>query len=209
MQIKKFRHSCLELTIDNQSIVIDPGGWSTDFIAHSGIIGVIITHEHGDHFDQVQLGGIIAQNPDVKIYAPAGIIEQLNDSRHSHIVAANDHIYCCPFSLDFVGGTHETIHPDYPVPDNVGVIVNDGELYYPGDSFFAPEEYSVKTLAVPASAPWMKMSEAMDFITTLRPQLYFLTHDALLSNEGYELANNWLARAADTVDAKPLNVRSR
>jgi L-ascorbate metabolism protein UlaG (beta-lactamase superfamily) len=45
MQIKKFRHSCLELTIDNQAIVIDPGGWSTDFVAHPNIIAVIITHE--------------------------------------------------------------------------------------------------------------------------------------------------------------------
>lgn len=201
MEIKKFRHSCLELTIDNQAIVIDPGGWSTDFITHSGIVGVIITHEHGDHFDQVQLGGIIAQNPDVTIYAPAGIIEQLNDSRHSHIVAANDHIDCGLFSLDFVGGTHATIHPDYPVPANVGVIVNGGELYYPGDSFFVPEGYSVKTLAVPASAPWMKISEAMDFIKAIRPENCFPTHNALLSIEGQNLADAWLEKAADSVGA--------
>lgn len=202
MQIKKFRHSCLELTIDNQAIVIDPGGWSTDFVAHPNIIAVIITHEHGDHFDQAQLDNIIAENPDVKIYAPPGIIEQLTDPSRGHAVAAGEHIDCGPFSLDFVGGTHATIHPDYPVPANLGVIVNSGELYYPGDSFYVPEGYKTQILAVPASAPWMKMSEAMDFITAIKPESCFSTHNALLSAEGQSLADAWLGKAADSVGAK-------
>ncbi len=202
MNIKKFRHSCLELTIDNQSIVIDPGGWSTDFIAHAGIVAVVITHEHGDHFDQAQLDNVIAQNPDVVVYAPAGIVEQLNDSHYGHAVAVDDSISCGPFSLDFVGGTHAPIHPDYPVPANVGVIVNNGELYYPGDSFFVPEGYKIQTLAVPASAPWMKMSEAMDFIRAIKPESCFPTHNALLSAEGQSLADAWLEKAADSVGAK-------
>jgi hypothetical protein len=157
---------------------------------------------NGDHFDQAQLDNIIAENPDVKIYAPPGIIEQLADPSRGHAVAAGEHIDCGPFSLDFVGGTHATIHPDYPVPANLGVIVNSGELYYPGDSFYVPEGYKTQTLAVPASAPWMKMSEAMDFITAIKPESCFSTHNALLSAEGQSLADAWLGKAADSVGAK-------
>lgn len=202
MDIRKFRHACLELTKDNQSLVIDPGGWSTDFKPSDKIIGVVVTHEHGDHFDKTQLQKILERNPEVCIYAHVDIIAQLDDFVGKKLsVTAGETVSAGPFSLRFTGGTHATIHPDYPVCANLGVVIDDGELYYPGDSFALPE-CNVETLVVPASAPWMKMSEAMDFITAVKPKTCFPTHNALLSAEGQQLTNAWLGKAAGSVNAE-------
>lgn len=199
MEIRKFRHACLELTKDSVSLVIDPGGWSTDFEPNNKTIGVVITHEHADHFDKAQLQKILEKNPDMCIYAHVDIIAQLDDfTGKKQVVAVGETITVGLFSLRFTGGMHATIHPDYPVCANLGVIIDDGQLYYPGDSYTLPD-CEVETLAVPASAPWMKMSEAMDFIVAVRPKVCFPTHNALLSPEGHQLAQAWLEKAAEKV----------
>lgn len=202
MDIRKFLHACLELTKENVSIVIDPGGWSTDFEPNDHTIGVVITHEHADHFDKEQLQKIFEKNPEVCIYAHMDIIAQLDDfTGEKRAVSVEESLAVGPFLLRFTGGAHATIHPDYPVPVNLGVVVDDGKLYYPGDSYVLPD-CIVETLAVPASAPWMKMSEAMDFITSVKPKTCFPTHNALLSEEGHVLAKAWLSKAAEKVGAE-------
>lgn len=191
----------MELTKDNASLVIDPGGWTNDFEPNDSTVGVVITHEHGDHFDKAQLQKVLEKNPDVCIYAHVSIIAQLGDyPGKKQPVEVGETVVVEPFSLRFTGGAHATIHANYPVPPNLGVIVDDGKLYYPGDSYALPD-CPVETLAIPASAPWMKMSEAMDFITAVRPKTCFPTHNALLSAEGHGLANAWLQKAAEKVGA--------
>ena len=196
MDIRKFQHACLELTKDNVSLVVDPGGWTNDFEPNDHTVGVVITHEHSDHFDKTQLQKVLEKNPDMCIYAHMDIIAQLDDfTGKKQSVSVGKTIQAGPFSLRFTGGTHAAIHPDYPVPTNLGVVVDDGELYYPGDSYDLPG-CEVETLAVPASAPWMKMGEAMDFITAVKPKICFPTHNALLSTKGQHLADSWLEKAS-------------
>lgn len=199
MDIRKFEHACLELTKDNVSLVIDPGGWTKDYEPNDHTVGVVITHEHGDHFDKSKLQEILEKNPEVCIFAHVDTIAQLVDFEgKKQAVSVGETVTVGPFSLCFTGGTHATIHPDYPVPANLGVVVDEGKLYYPGDSYTLPG-CDVETLAVPASAPWMKMSESMDFIMAVKPKTCFPTHDILLSNEGHELAKAWLSKAAEKV----------
>lgn len=199
MDIQKFKHACLVLTKDNQSLVIDPGSWSDDFVCPETVVGVVITHEHADHFNLEKLKEIITKNPNAHVYAHVDIIAQLDTIADIGItVASGNTVTVGNFSPHFTGGTHATIHPNYPVPANLGVVVDDGELYYPGDSFVVPN-CPVKTLAVPASAPWLKASEAMDFIMTVKPKTCFPTHNILLSTQGQSLVDTWLKKAADSV----------
>ena len=48
MEIKKYRHACLVLTKNTESLVIDPGYWSNDLVVPEKVAGVIVTHEHGE-----------------------------------------------------------------------------------------------------------------------------------------------------------------
>lgn len=195
MEIQKFRHACLVVGKDDQKLVIDPGEWSDDYVVPSGVIGVIITHEHGDHFSPERIAQTLAANPGAKVYALDTTIAQLPAGTAAQAVAAGETIDIGSFHVRFTGGQHATIHPDYPVCGNFGLVIDDGELYYPGDSFAMPG-CAVKKLAVPASAPWLKIGEAIDFIAAVRPQSFFATHDATLSPTGHAVTDAWLTKAA-------------
>lgn len=189
MRLTKFKHACFTVEKDGQILVVDPGGWSDDFTAPEGIVATIITHEHPDHFDQDNLRAIIAKNPDAIIIAHESITRQITDLP-TKSVSADETIETGSFSLTFVGGQHAVISPYYPLAANLGVII-DQKLYYPGDSFFVPQvEFDI--LALPAAAPWCKISEVMEFAAQAKANTVFPTHDAILSDEGQQLVDAML-----------------
>ena len=86
-----------------------------------------------------------------------------------------------------VGGQHAVIHVDIPRVGNVGfVITAPGEptLFHPGDSYEATPE-GIDVLAIPMSAPWAKLGEAIDFVRAVAPRTAFPIHDTGLSERGY------------------------
>ncbi|HMH70613.1 MAG TPA: MBL fold metallo-hydrolase [Candidatus Saccharimonadales bacterium] len=193
MKVTKYQHACFTVEKDEQILVVDPGGFSTDFIAPGSVVAIVITHEHGDHFDPDQLAAIIDKNPEAVIVSNAAVTAKI-ETFQSRTVAAGDRITIGSFDLEFFGDSHAVIHASIPKISNVGVLIND-LLYYPGDSFTVPDQ-PVDTLALPAAAPWMKIGEAMDFLAAVKPRLAFPTHDAILSTEGKEVADRLLGMAA-------------
>jgi L-ascorbate metabolism protein UlaG (beta-lactamase superfamily) len=177
--------------MSGKKLYIDPGSFTTALDNTANAVAVVITHEHADHWTPEQLGRIVEMNSDLRIFAPAGVaraIAAVNADLDVTTVQAGDTVLIAPFTLRFFGATHAVIHESIPVIDNVGVLVND-ELYYAGDAFTIPEGVEVGTLAVPAAAPWMKLSEAMDYVLAVKPKRSFTTHEMLLSRAGKELSN--------------------
>lgn len=199
MKLTKYEHACFTVEKDDKLLVVDPGGWTTDLGAPENVVAIVVTHEHPDHFDVNALGAIIGHNPDAVIYAHEDIVRQLGDTLPNCAVVAGEGIEAGPFRLEFYGGEHAVIHTDMPVAANLGVMVN-ASLYYPGDSFALPER-SVDTLALPVSAPWMKASEAFDFLMVVKPRLAFPTHDAILSDTGKSLADRMMPIFAEKAGA--------
>jgi L-ascorbate metabolism protein UlaG (beta-lactamase superfamily) len=195
MKLTKYEHACFTAEQDGQLLVVDPGGFTTDFIAPSGVIGIVVTHEHGDHFDHDQIASIIDKNPDAVVIGHPDVVSQI-EAFETRAVNAGDTSDIGPFHLVFRGGQHALIHSSIPVIANLGVLIND-LLYYPGDSFVLPG-VSVDTLALalPAGAPWMKTGEAMDFLLAITPRLVFPTHDAFLSDAGKAQADRLLGDIA-------------
>lgn len=195
MQLTKYEHACFTVEKNEQILVVDPGNFSTDFIAPAGVVAIVFTHEHPDHFDQELLAAIVDKNPDAVIIAHSSITSQI-EVFETKRVEAGARITVGPFDLAFFGGEHAQIHASIPTIANLGVMVND-LLYYPGDSFMLPGNLSVDTLAIPAAAPWMKLGEAMDFLAAVQPRLVFPTHDAILSDEGKALSDRMLRSIAE------------
>ena len=83
---------------------------------------------------------------------------------------------------------------DLAVP-NLGFLVNDS-LYHPGDSFDLPEGATVDTLFVPISAPWLKVSESVEFVRAVAPRRAFALHDALLTDAGYSVTDGNMVKLA-------------
>ena len=191
MKLTKLEHAALILELSGKKLYIDPGSFTIALTGTANAVAVVITHEHADHWTPEQLGRIVEMNSDLRIFAPAGVeraIAAVNADLDVTTVQAGDTVLVAPFTLRFFGATHAVIHESIPVIDNVGVLVND-ELYYAGDAFTIPEGVEVGTLAVPAAAPWMKLSEAMDYVLAVKPKRSFTTHEMLLSRAGKELSN--------------------
>jgi L-ascorbate metabolism protein UlaG (beta-lactamase superfamily) len=195
MLITKYTHACLVLEQDSKSLVIDPGSFSEDFQVPNDVVAIVITHEHPDHFSVDNVIKIHGASPDATLYATQTVIDQL-PMFTSHVILAGEEIQQGPFSLAFYGEKHAFIAPGLPICANVGVLVNN-ELFYGGDAFTVPEQ-KPRVLALPASGPWFKMSEAFDYIDALKPSVAFPTHDAILSDIGMTMADRMLASKVET-----------
>ena len=182
MQVKKYEHSELVIELAGEHLIIDPGSFSMPLGDIGDVVAVVITHEHPDHWTPEQLNRIIAMNPGVPIFGPAGVAAAAGDIAVT-VVAAGDTVEAGPFTLRFFGENHAVIHSSIPVIDNVGVLVND-EVFYPGDAFTIPDGIEVQTLAVPAGAPWLKIGEVMDYVLAVKPRRSFPTHEMTLSKAG-------------------------
>lgn len=204
MKLTKYKHSCFTLEKNGNAIVVDPGEWSTDFVVPEHVVAIVVTHEHADHFDESKIRSIIEANPEAMIFAPSDVTEKLS-GLPVRAVSAQDSVDVGGYHLEFVGGIHATIHKDFhPQFTNVGVIIDD-MLYHPGDSLFVPDQ-PIKLLSLPIMAPWEKVSESMDFLMAIKPDLAFPSHDALLSEAGIELFDRWHTLAAEKIGSRYIRV---
>ncbi|PVE95829.1 MBL fold metallo-hydrolase [Microbacterium sp. TPD7012] len=195
MRVTKFEHATLRIDVDQDTLLIDPGSFTSPLVDLGGLVGVVITHEHPDHWTPDHLDRILRDAPGTPIYAPSGVARAA-EGYEITVVAPGDTIEVGAFTLRFFGGTHEVIHSSLPVVENVGVLVND-ELYYPGDSYAVPEGVEVDTLAAPLGAPWLKIGEAMDYVLAVKPKRSFGTHDMTLSVIGKNMHRQRLQWATE------------
>jgi L-ascorbate metabolism protein UlaG (beta-lactamase superfamily) len=182
MRVTKFEHAALRIEKGDDVLVIDPGSFTSPIDDLHGLVAVVITHEHPDHWTPEHLDRILRAAPGTPIFAPAGVARAA-EGYEITVVAPGDTVTAGGFTLRFFGGVHEVIHASLPVVENVGVLV-DGEFYYPGDSYAVPEGVEVQTLAAPLGAPWLKIGEAMDYVLAVKPRRSFGTHDMTLSVAG-------------------------
>ena len=187
MRITKHGHACLEVEIDSQTLIIDPGSYTEELTGLGKVVAIVITHKHDDHCDEAKIAKIKADNPNVQIFGTSEVAARLSGDNVS-TVYHGDYYEVGPFKLEFFGDMHQIIHQSIPLIQNTAVLVN-GDLYYAGDSYTPPDQ-KVKVLACPTSAPWLKIGDVMDFINEIKPEICFPTHNALLSQLGHDLNNS-------------------
>lgn len=179
MRITKHEHAALRIDDHGQTLLIDPGSFTLPLDELQRLVGVVITHEHPDHWTPEHLDRILRDAPGTPVFGPAGVVRAAEGYEITE-VAPGDSVTVGDFTLRFFGGVHAEIHSSIPLIDNVGVLV-DEELYYPGDSYAVPEGVEVQTLAAPLGAPWLKIGDAIDFVLAVTPRRAFGTHDMTLS----------------------------
>ncbi len=185
MQITKHHHAMLELREGNQTLVIDPGMYQPDLPKLENVVGVVFTHVHDDH-SYLPHALELAKHDGVRFFGTQDVREKLQ-GLEVEVVRHGDHIKLENFTLDFSGDMHQEIHRSIPLVQNVGVTVN-RKLFYPGDAYGYPE-HPFEILACPSSAPWMQISDLIDYLVELKPKAAFATHNAILSEHGNKLQN--------------------
>jgi L-ascorbate metabolism protein UlaG (beta-lactamase superfamily) len=187
MKITKHGHACLEVVLDSQTLIIDPGSYTEELSGLSNVVAVVVTHKHDDHCDEAKIAKIKEAYPEVQILGTSEVAARLKDMDVS-TVYHGDYYEVGNFKLEFFGDMHQIIHESIPLIQNTAVLVN-GELYYAGDSYTPPDQ-KIKVLACPTSAPWLKIGDVMDYIKEVKPAICFPTHNALLSQLGHDLNNS-------------------
>lgn len=195
MLVTSYGHSCVLVELAGSRLLFDPGNFSAGFEALTDLDAILITHQHPDHADVDRLPALVAANPAAVRYADPQTAVQLNA-----VDAAGEWSVLAPgeqFTLGAVtvrgsGGRHAVIHPEIPVVDNTVYLLDAPDrpavFMHPGDSFYIPFQ-KVDVLALPAAAPWMKLSESVDYLRGVNPRVAFPIHQAVLSDAGRAIHN--------------------
>ncbi len=190
MQLTKFTHACVRLDDGDRSLLVDPGIWA-ERDAYDGVDEILLTHQHADHVDVETLVARAATNSSLVVRAPADVLPMLSALGDAAIaVAPGDTFTAAGFTVRVLGGRHADIYDGLPGCDNVGYLL-EGRVYHPGDSLVVPET-PVELLCLPVSGPWLKLSEALDFVRAVAPARAVPVHEALLSDIGLGLVDRWL-----------------
>jgi L-ascorbate metabolism protein UlaG (beta-lactamase superfamily) len=181
MHITKIGHACLLIEQKGLRILIDPGTFAT-IPQLKDIAVVLITHEHPDHIDPDALQRIIEDNPSVEIVTNQGVGKMLESLQISYTtIADQEEITRQGVSIQSIGHEHACIHPDIPLIANSGFYI-DKYFFYPGDAF-VPINESVTVLALPVSAPWMRIEECIEYAKQVMPKVVFPVHDGMLRSD--------------------------
>ena len=180
MRITKYGHSCLHITEGSASILIDPGGFSQGFETLSGLTAVLLTHQHADHVDPKRLPLLLRGNPGATLYADAGSVDVLAKEGITATPVASGDRLDVGIGVEVFAGDHAVIHRDIPVIPNACYLIG-GRLLHPGDSLTVLDR-PVEILALPTSAPWMAVKEAIDYFRAVDPKAAIPVHDKLMAN---------------------------
>jgi L-ascorbate metabolism protein UlaG (beta-lactamase superfamily) len=205
MRLTKLGHSCVRLEKDGAQLVIDPGVWSgPDPLA--GADAVLISHVHADHIDTGVVRTALDRQSGLELWTTPDVAEELSGyGSRVHAVHRGDAFTAAGFDVHVYGEEHARIHQDLPTVPNVGFAI-DGNVFHPGDAFTVPDE-PVRTLLLPISAPWLKVSEMIDYARAVGPQVSYGIHDEILNANGLglieRLAGALLGQAGAYVRLEP------
>jgi L-ascorbate metabolism protein UlaG (beta-lactamase superfamily) len=201
MRITKYGHSCLQVQDGPANVLLDPGSYAKGFEDVTGLTGVLITHQHADHADLDRLPGLLEANPDAAVYADVGTAKVLGERGiDATAVQAGDE-FDVGVPVAVYGRDHAIVHDDIPIVPNATYLVN-GRLLHPGDSFTVPP-VPVEILALPVSAPWMALKEAVEYFRAVAPQVVIPIHEGMLASPA--MVHDLLTRLGPT-DARWLDL---
>ncbi|MBF6456289.1 MBL fold metallo-hydrolase [Nocardia cyriacigeorgica] len=184
MRIAHFGHSCILVELHGRKILFDPGTFAHGFEGLTGLDAIAITHQHPDHIDPNRIEALIDANPDARLFSDPQTADQRGGRWEA--VHAGNVIDLDGLRITGGGGRHAVIHPEIPVIDNtvfqLGTPDDPAQLVHPGDSLWVPPT-PVGVLALPAVAPWMKISEAVDYLRAVAPRTAIPIHYGIIAAE--------------------------
>lgn len=184
MRIAHFGHSCLLVELQGKKVLFDPGTFSHGFEGLTGLDAIAVTHQHPDHIDPNRIEALLDANPNARLFSDPQTAAQRGEPWQA--VHAGQVVELDGLRITGGGGRHAVIHPDLPVVDNtvfqLGTADDPAQLVHPGDSLWVPP-VPVGVLAIPAVAPWMRISEAVDYLRAVRPRTAFPIHYGIITPE--------------------------
>ena len=194
MKITKFVHSCLLVETPEIRALIDPGRYSYEsrllnLARLKNLDYIVITHEHGDHYDVNFLRQISKHFPHAAIVTNNDLATKIaNLHLQNKIQSGSDE------NLTVFEAEHEPLPLELPIPLNIGVHLKD-KFTHPGDALDIKRSREI--LALPVSAPgWVNLRIALDAAIKLKPKKIIPVHDwhwhQKARREQYARVKEWL-----------------
>jgi L-ascorbate metabolism protein UlaG (beta-lactamase superfamily) len=203
MTITKIGHSCLIIETDGTRILTDPGSWNalpdiTDLDA------ILVSHEHGDHFDIGKIQELLARNPDAVVITHEAVGKKLQESGIQYTaIEPGQAVEVKGVPIESYGTEHAIIYGDASPCRNTGFLIA-GRVFMPGDALHDVPPKHVEILALPTGGPWMKIAEAVDYALAVKPEKAFPIHDALYTPDVRKHAFNWVAAPLEKAGIIPV-----
>lgn len=183
MRLTHFGHSCVLVELNGSKILFDPGNFSHGFEGITGLDAILVTHQHPDHADPARLPELAEANPDAVLYSDPQTAEArwaLDGSpagrpvQHRRRRGDRDR-------------RRARDHPSGPTDDRQH-RVPPRRRHQPGAvhasrRFPLRPRTEVDVLALPAAAPWLKISEAIDYLRAVAPRVAVPIHQAIIRDE--------------------------
>ncbi len=187
MRITKFGHCCLLIEEGGLRILTDPGFFTTAQNEVKQVDVLLITHEHTDHFHIESVKEILKKNQPKIITNSAVKALLVKEGIVENIQVVEDGQSYQVGEVTFIGhgNKHAVIHAELPIVQNTGYFIGP-RLFYPGDALYDPKK-PIDILALPVAAPWLKISEAIDYALALAPKSVFPVHDGVLNEKVSDL----------------------
>ncbi len=196
MRLTKFGHACVRIEHDGHTLVLDPGMF-TDAEAVDGADAVLITHEHYDHWDAELLR---------RTAAPIHTIAAVRDQIAAEAPDVLERVSVIPVGgavdvglpVQAVGEMHAVIHPEFVRVHNSGYLITVGDqvVFHPGDALELPG-VAIDVLCAPASAPWLKASEAVDFVRAVKAPVNVAIHDRIYTEAAHDILEHHMHHFLD------------
>lgn len=194
MTITKLGHACVRLEHDGVVVVVDPGAFTPEDDATDGATAVLVTHEHADHWSVEHLRRGDAPIHTIRAVADAVVAAAPDLAERIRVVEPGQQLDL-GVPVTVVGEKHAVIHPELPHFDNSGYLVDLGgtTVFHPGDALTVPGT-TPDVLLLPVSAPWLKVSECIDYARTVGARRNVAIHDAVYSEVGHQVVGSMLER---------------
>jgi L-ascorbate metabolism protein UlaG (beta-lactamase superfamily) len=157
---------------DEGTFLIDPGVYSWDSgiwstISRPAITGILVTHEHADHLHTPFLQALVDTYPNATVHTNQSTASLLTAQGFDNVAAEP------PEGATYFTAPHEEILLSAR-PENNGVHIAN-TLTHPGDSHSFTE--TKRVLALPLTAPWGSVVDAIRLATALKPEVIIPIHD--------------------------------
>ncbi|HVV15423.1 MAG TPA: MBL fold metallo-hydrolase [Candidatus Paceibacterota bacterium] len=191
MKITKFGHCCLLLDIDGVKILTDPGSFTTEQNAVTGLNAVLITHSHGDHYHAESVPQLVKNNPEA-VFVTNGEVGKLLETQSVPYTKVGDggSTGIKGVKIEGFGAKHAEIYGEMGQVENTGYFVGE-KFYFPGDNFYDPGK-PIDVLALPVAAPWLRIKDVIDFAKAVKARTAFGVHDGMIVPSFRSFAGNAL-----------------
>lgn len=200
-----FEHASLMLTLGGQKILVDPVGGADRYASAGTPTAVLVTHEHGDHFDPETLAAVVTEG--VALIVNPAVAEKLPEALRARatVMANGDTGEVAGMPIEAVPAyniTPERLQYHPKGRDNGYVLTSPdhGRIYIAGDTEATPEFRAQKDIAlafVPMNLPYtMDVDQAVEGVAEMAPKMVIPYHHR--GNDPAEFAEKLKAAGAAT-----------